>query len=124
MMISMILAALLCPAATAASTPSSLTSVAAAQIRVGGYRPANAADAGVQAAAKFAAQSVEGELAEVLEAQQQVVAGMNYQLSFSTTDGRQFNAVVFRALNGAYSVSKIEEVAGDDGADGEEASEE
>jgi hypothetical protein len=111
-MIGFVLAGLLCPAAAAAQAPATLIHAGAAQIRVGGYRAANVEDAGVQAAAQFAAQSVEGELAEVHEAQQQVVAGTNYQLSFSTTDGRQFTAVVFRALNGAYSVTSISETGG------------
>jgi hypothetical protein len=111
-MIGFVLAGLLCPAAAAAQAPATLIHAGAAQIRVGGYRAANVEDAGVQAAAQFAAQSVEAELAEVHEAQQQVVAGTNYQLSFSTTDGRQFTAVVFRALNGAYSVTSISETGG------------
>jgi hypothetical protein len=98
-----------------------LTHAAAVQIRVGGYRAANVGDAGVQAAAQFAADSVEGELAEVHEAKQQVVAGTNYQLNFSTTDGRVFAAVVVRALNGAYSVTSIEEQGG---GEAEEAAEE
>jgi hypothetical protein len=114
-MIGLVLAGLLCPAAAAANAPVTMVHAAAVQIRVGGFRAANVEDAGVQAAAQFAAQSVEGELAEVLEAQQQVVAGTNYQISFSTTDGRQFAAVVFRALTGAYSVTSIEEVGASEG---------
>jgi hypothetical protein len=110
MMIGLVLAGLLCPAAAAAQAPATLIHAAAVQIRVGGYRAANVEDAAVQAAAQFAAQSVDGELSEILEARQQVVAGTNYQLSFSTTDGRQFTAVVFRALNGAHKVTSIEEV--------------
>jgi opacity protein-like surface antigen len=118
MMMTLVLAGLLCPAA--ASAPAAAASATAAQIRVGGYRAADVNDAGVQAAAQFAAQSVEGELAEVHQAQQQVVAGMNYQLSFSTTDGRMFNAIIFRALSGAYSVTSIEEANGGSGEVAEE----
>jgi hypothetical protein len=121
MMIGMVLAGLLCPAA--ASAPATLTHAAAVQIRVGGYRAADVGDAGVQAAAQFAAQSVEGELSEIHQAQQQVVAGTNYQLSFSTTDGRQFTAVVFRALNGAYSVTSIDEQHDHHGDEAEEQAE-
>ena len=123
MMIGLVLAGLLCPA-MATSAPATLTNASAVQIRVGGYRATDVGDAGVQAAAQFAAQSVEGELEEVHEAQQQVVAGTNYQLSFSTTDGRGFSAVVFRALNGAYKVTSIEEVGGDHGANSEEQADE
>jgi hypothetical protein len=121
MMIGLVLAGLLCPAA--ASAPATLTHAAAVQIRVGGYRAADVGDAGVQAAAQFAAESVQGELSEIHQAQQQVVAGTNYQLSFSTTDGRAFTAVVFRALNGAYSVTSIEEQGGQGEVAQEEQSE-
>ena len=110
MMITLVLAGLLCPAATSAvSAPSPVAYAAAVQIRVGGYRAAKLDDPGVLAAAQFAAQSVDGELEEVHEAGQQVVAGMNYKLSFSTTDGRLFTAVVFRALNRTFRVTSIEE---------------
>lgn len=87
---------------------------------LGGYRAVAVDDEGVQAAAAFAAQSVDAELAEVTSAERQTVAGANYKISFSTSDGRSYNAVVFRALNGSFSVTSIEET-GDQGGNAAES---
>jgi hypothetical protein len=108
-MMSLVIASLL-SAADGSSSTANLAAVAA-QPRAGGYRDIRADDPGAQAAARAAAESVGGQLSKVHGAQAQVVAGTNYQVTFSTTDGRYLYAVVFRALNGAFTVTSVEDGA-------------
>ena len=91
----------LSPAAEAATIQSSRV--------LGGYNNADVNNAQVQAAAAFAAESVDAELGEVTSAQVQSAAGSNYRISFTTSDGRSYHAVVRRDLQGTHSVTSIEE---------------
>lgn len=81
---------------------------------VGGYSEVSTSDPDVNAAAQFAvsaeAQSTGEiyELQQVVEAEQQVVAGMNYRLVLVVVDSgqsRRAEAVVFRDLQGAFSLT-------------------
>jgi hypothetical protein len=81
---------------------------------VGGYTEVSTSDPDVNAAAQFAvtteAQSTGEiyELSEVISAEQQVVAGMNYRLVLLVIDSgasRRANADVFRDLDGAFSLT-------------------
>lgn len=91
-------AALLAPAPLEAAPAfvAHATAHAAAQVRLGGYRPIETDNPSVVSAADFAAQSVGEEVEQIHEAQVQVVAGRNFKLSFTTTDGRRYDAVVFQ----------------------------
>lgn len=77
---------------------------------LGGYNNADVNNAQVQAAAAFAAESVGAELGEVTSAQVQSTGGSNYRISFTTSDGRAYAAVVHRAFQSTtLSVTSIEE---------------
>lgn len=76
---------------------------------LGGYNDADVDNVQVQAAAAFAARSVGADLDEVTSAQVQSAAGSNYRISFTTSDGRSYEAVVRRDLRGAWSVTSIDE---------------
>ena len=108
-MLTLMIAGLLC--AADGNIVAANAAIAAVQPRVGGYRQVRVDDPGAQAAARFAAESVDGELSKVHAAQAQTVAGTNYQVTFSTTDGRYLYAVVFRALDGSFRVTSIEDGA-------------
>ena len=82
---------------------------AALVAQLGGYRDVSTSNPGVIAAAEFAAASVGGELGEVLSAQQQTVAGVNYAIEFTTANGTRYSAVVLRTLEGSYRVTSIDE---------------
>ena len=79
-------------------------------------------DAGVQAAASFAAEQLGGELANVESAQRQSVAGTNYRIEFSTSSGAPYRAVVFRALNGDFQLSSSETLGGGEATEGDHGS--
>jgi hypothetical protein len=87
---------------------------------LGGFNDVDVKDAGVQAAAAFAAASVDAELGEVTSAQRQSAAGSNYRISFTTTDGASYNAVVRSDLRGTLSVTSIEEIGDHHGTAEEE----
>lgn len=108
-----LLAASVAPAAGLADT----TTPAMTEQRpiVGGAGAVDVSDDRVQAAAAFAAESVDGTLEEVTSATRQVVAGTIYRLTFTTTDGRAYSAEVFQSLQGEYSVRSIDET-GDTGS--------
>jgi len=81
---------------------------------VGGYSEVSTSDPDVNSAAQFAvsneAQSTGEiyELQQVVEAEQQVVAGINYRLVLVVIDSgqsRRAEAVVYRDLQGAYSLT-------------------
>lgn len=89
---------------------------------LGGARAVDVSDERVQAAAAFAAESVDATLEEVTSATRQVVAGTIYRLTFTTTDGRSYAADVFHSLQGEFSVRSIEETGdtGSNQAEGED----
>jgi hypothetical protein len=112
-------AACLAAPTPAMKAPSICTAAAAAFYppMVGGYRAVSTDDAGVQAAAAFAAGQLGGELGDVESAEQQVVAGMNYRITLSLSDGRKFNVVVYRPLRGDMQLTSSESVGGGDESD-------
>ncbi|MFM2318264.1 MAG: hypothetical protein RLZZ215_885 [Pseudomonadota bacterium] len=73
---------------------------------VGGYSTVDVNDAEVQNAAQFAAQSLGGLLGKVTQAEQQVVAGMNYKLSLELQDGSKHKVVVYKDLQGNMSLTQ------------------
>lgn len=86
---------------------------AAAQI-AGGYNPVSKNDPQVRAAAKFAVAAESKRVKHVItlisirKAQQQVVAGMNYEVCLQVRDGRRVRratAVVYRNLQGKRSLT-------------------
>lgn len=69
---------------------------------VGGYSPADPTEPAVLAAANFAAGAASKGTAELLSvdgAEKQVVAGMNYRLNLTLSDGSRWKATVYRALD-------------------------
>ena len=78
---------------------------AASAMQLGGYRAVATDDAGVQAAAAFAAGEVGGALQSVDSAQQQTVAGINYRLTITLESGAVWQVVVYRNLQGGYSLT-------------------
>ncbi len=121
--------ALICSllAATAAPTSAPSQSVDAPATKqrpiLGGAGAVSVSDERVQAAAAFAAESVDGTLDEVTSATRQVVAGTIYRLTFTTTDGRSYSAEVFHSLQGEFSVRSIDET-GDTGSNQAEGDDE
>jgi sirohydrochlorin ferrochelatase len=89
---------------------------------LGGANTVSVSDERVQAAAAFAAESVDGTLEEVTSATRQVVAGTIYRITFTTTDGRSYSAEVFHSLQGEFSVRSIDETGdtGSNEAEGED----
>lgn len=76
---------------------------------VGGYAPIAVSDAGVQAAARFAADTLSNgrkKLRAVHHAAAQVVAGMNYRMSIALNDGTRYEVVVFRDLTNHYRLTR------------------
>ncbi|MEZ5477940.1 MAG: cystatin domain-containing protein [Thiolinea sp.] len=75
--------------------------------RPGGYGAADVNDPGVRAAADFAVSEIGGntKLASIQEASRQVVAGMNYRMTLKLSDGSLYQVVVYRNLQGQYSLS-------------------
>lgn len=119
----LILSCLLGLAPVAAPSASPVQASLVQRPLLGGFRAVDVNDAQVRAAASFAAESVEGALAEVTSAERQTVAGANYRLTFTTTDGRSYRAEVFHGLDRSYAVRSIEEV-GDHHGEAEEPAEE
>lgn len=76
----------------------------------GGYAPADLEDANVKAAKMLAVDEIYKRaptraLVEKVDAQQQVVAGMNYRFDITMTGGARFDVTVFHDLNGAMTVT-------------------
>ncbi len=46
------------------------------------------------------------EIKQITSAKQQVVKGMNYDVTFELVGGEKWNAIVYRDLSGTYSVSR------------------
>ena len=76
----------------------------AAAMQLGGYRDVSTDDAGVQAAAAFAAGEVGGSLDRVDAAQSQSAAGTNFRLTIVLEDGAIWQVVVHRDLQGGFSM--------------------
>lgn len=112
-----LICSLLTATAAPAAAPSQTFETPATKQRplLGGARAVDVSDERVQAAAAFAAESVDGTLAEVTSATRQVVAGTIYRLTFTTTDGRSYSAEVFHSLQNEFSVRSIDET-GDTGS--------
>lgn len=69
---------------------------------VGGFAPARPSEPDVLAAARFAAQAASKGAAQLLsvdDAHKQVVAGTNYRLTLTLTDGSRWEATVWRKLD-------------------------
>lgn len=121
--------ALICSLLAATAAPAALPSPSfdapATEQRpiLGGAGAVSVSDERVQAAAAFAAESVDGTLEEVTSATRQVVAGTIYRLTFTTTDGRSYSAEVFHSLQDELSVRSIEET-GDTGSNQAEGDDE
>ena len=97
-------------AAVLPEAPAQPPDTPAASRVLGGYNNVDVDNAQVQAAAAFAAESVGAELGEVTSAQVQSTGGSNYRISFTTSDGRAYVAVVHRAFQSTtLSVTSIEE---------------
>jgi Ca2+-binding EF-hand superfamily protein len=74
---------------------------------VGSYTSRSVTDADVVAAAKFAASKLgTATLQTVLKAESQVVAGTNYRLSITLSDGKSYIAIVFQALDGTLQLKE------------------
>ena len=65
-------------------------------------------DQEVEEAAKFASENIDPEfyLQKILSAKRQVVKGFNYDLTFTLENGETWNALVYRDLDGKYSLTK------------------
>jgi hypothetical protein len=105
----MVLIEALALAATAAS-PAPMAAATTLQVMVGGYRAADPSDEHVQAAAQFAAGELGTELHEVETAQRQTVAGANYRIEFSTTEGARYRVIVHQPLRGEMRLTSSEEL--------------
>jgi predicted neuraminidase len=72
----------------------------------GGFSQAANTDAEVLKAAQFAVKAHDAKLTlqSVNAAEQQVVAGINYKLRLTTSDGRKADAVVWRKLDGSHEL--------------------
>jgi hypothetical protein len=81
----------------------------------GGFSQAANTDAEVLKAAQFAVKAHDAKLTlqSVNAAEQQVVAGINYKLKLTTSDGRKADAVVWRKLDGSHELTSWQPVAAD-----------
>ena len=74
----------------------------------GGWSPAGLADSGVRAAAGAAVAQLLGNsaaLKTIDTAEQQVVAGINYHLTLTLTDGARWDVIVWRKLDGQHALT-------------------
>lgn len=72
----------------------------------GGLSPTDTQDAEVVKAAEFAAAQMGQELDSIVEASQQVVAGMNYSMTLKLKNGETWVVTVYKDLQGQYSLSE------------------
>ena len=103
----------------AAGAALALAVPAAAAMQLGGMRSVSTDDAGVQAAAAFAAGELGGSLASVDSAQQQSAAGTNYRLTITLEDGAVWSVSVRRDLQGAFTLQGSEQTRAPAGEGGE-----
>jgi predicted neuraminidase len=80
---------------------------------VGGFSQATTTDAEVLKAAQFAVKAHDPKLTlkSVHDAEQQIVAGTNYKLRLTTSDGRKADAVVWCKLDGSYELTSWQSIA-------------
>lgn len=80
-----------------------------AQGLVGGWQKAEITPEAKQSAS-LAIASMEGNhtLKEILSVEQQVVAGMNYKVTFTVDDGTAYVTKVFRNLQGEYKIVSLQ----------------
>ena len=79
----------------------------------GGYTSVSVKDAGVQAAARFAAGKLgnkKAKLTAVHNAESQVVAGKNYRIKLSLSNRKQYEVVVFQDLNNRYQLTSAKPI--------------
>jgi hypothetical protein len=79
-----------------------------APVIVGGWHSADPNDAGIQAAARYAAGLVpqgHGALTEVTSAETQVVAGTNIRMVLRLADGSRWKATVWHRLDGTFALT-------------------
>lgn len=78
---------------------------------VGGWNPADITPE-VEQAAAVAVKSMAGEhkLDKIYHARRQVVAGMNYFVTFSLDNGEYYSAIVFHSLKNTYQLREIKQV--------------
>lgn len=81
----------------------------------GGFRQTATTDGEVLKAAQFAVKAHDAKLTlqSINAAEQQVVAGINYKLKLTTSDGRKADAVVWCKLDGSYELTSWQAVAAD-----------
>ena len=79
------------------------------QSLVGGWKDAEVTPEAKQSA-QLAIASMEGShtLKEIQSVQQQVVAGMNYRVTFTIEDNSAYVAKVFRNLQGEYKIASLQ----------------
>lgn len=73
---------------------------------VGGMSATDTQDAEVVKAAEFAASQMGQELDSIVEAAQQVVAGMNYAMTLKLKNGETWVVTVYKDLQGQYSLTE------------------
>lgn len=63
-------------------------------------------------AAKYAVKAIPGDhhLGKIYNVKQQVVAGVNYSITFSIENGDYYSAIIFRSLQNTYHVKDIKQV--------------
>jgi predicted neuraminidase len=83
--------------------------------RPGGFSQAATSNAEVLKAAQFAVKAHDPKLTlkSVHAAEQQIVAGTNYKLSLTTSEGGKVDAVVWRKLDGSYELTSWQAVGAD-----------
>ena len=89
---------------SAAGATLTLAVPAAAAMQLGGWRAAATGDAGVQAAAAFAAGELGGSLDRVDSAETQSAAGTHFRLTIVLEDGAIWQVTVRRDLQGEFSM--------------------
>ena len=77
----------------------------------GGWAPAEIQSEEVRAAVRVAYKSLNTpvEIKQITDAKQQVVKGMNYEVTFELMNGEKWKAIVYRDLSGLYSVTDVPE---------------
>ncbi len=74
----------------------------------GGYSKANLLDAEVIEAAEFAANQIDkGKLEKIIEAQTQVVAGVNYKMKILLANGVMYEIIVYKDLKDNLKLTSV-----------------
>lgn len=80
---------------------------------VGGWSNVNTNSKDVKQVTKFAASHVktkQNKIKSILNAQQQVVAGMNYKVTFLTHGNKKYKAQVYKDLKGKLSLTYLKKI--------------